>query len=484
MYKRKFNVLIVEDDNSISQYISNEFLKLGDDIEITIATCRNEAIKLLENNNNFFDYITLDLTLPINSDDFEKNPENGLHILSRISEISKGTPILILTATSTIDMIQDFLSHSCKADIWGDKEEISTIMHLSKLKINSLNEIINKIYTAFSKILSVEMRTNQSLTLPIEHDRLIRIFANSVGGSTVKIKKIGGGLSDAKVYAVEVEDINGAKIYNSICKCGEHVDISTDAQNYTKYINRLAPDASPRILGYYQFGAKSSYGVFYGFAENHNDSFFKAMCEKNISQELFTAIKSLFTPWYNASTNKNDTIANIRRMLINDEKTEELIKQYNIESCSKRFEKKNVTYKHSCIHSDLHGENILLNTESKKAVLIDYGDINEGAIILDIITLECSSLFHPSIKDYLDLGEWPTDIDINNWSNEQNYISNCPFPDSVTFCRSWLYELDIGNREIAAGLYSYSLRQLKYPETNKRVAISLIKKAYELYELS
>ena len=89
MYKRKFNVLIVEDDNSISQYISNEFLKLGDDIEITIATCRNEAIKLLENNNNFFDYITLDLTLPINSDDFEKNPENGLHILSRISEISK-----------------------------------------------------------------------------------------------------------------------------------------------------------------------------------------------------------------------------------------------------------------------------------------------------------------------------------------------------------------------------------------------------------
>lgn len=55
-------------------------------------------------------------------------------------------------------------------------------------------------------------------------------------------------------------------------------------------------------------------------------------------------------------------------------------------------------YKHSCIHSDLHGENILLNTESNKAVIIDYGDINEGAIILDIITLECSALFHPSIK--------------------------------------------------------------------------------------
>ena len=35
MHKRKFNVLIIEDNNSLSQYISNEFLKLGDDIEIT-----------------------------------------------------------------------------------------------------------------------------------------------------------------------------------------------------------------------------------------------------------------------------------------------------------------------------------------------------------------------------------------------------------------------------------------------------------------
>lgn len=123
MYKRKFNVLIVEDDSSLSQYISNEFSKLGDDIEITIATCRNEAIALLESNNNFFDYITLDLTLPIHTDDFEKKPENGLYILSRISELSRGTPVLILTATSTIDMIQDFLSHSSKVDIWGVKRK-------------------------------------------------------------------------------------------------------------------------------------------------------------------------------------------------------------------------------------------------------------------------------------------------------------------------------------------------------------------------
>ena len=484
MHKRKFNVLIIEDNNSLSQYISNEFLKLGDDIEITIAACRNEAIELLEINNNFFDYITLDLTLPITTNDFEKKPENGLHILSKISELSKGTPVLILTATSTINMIQNFLSHSNNIDIWGSKEKISTVSHLSKLEISSLHEIIQKIYIHFSKILSVEIRTFQSLDLPIEHDRLIRIFVNSVGGSIGKIKQIGGGFSDAKVYAVEVDDINGSKIYNSICKCGKDIDIDIDANNYKKYINRLAPDASPRIFGHYQFGAKSSNGVFYGFAEKHNDSYFQAMSENRISKELFSYIKSIFTPWHNTSTTKSDTITNIRRMLINDQKTEELIKQYDIENCSKTFEKKNVRYKHSCIHSDLHGENILLNTESNKAVIIDYGDINEGAIILDIITLECSALFHPSIKNYLDLGDWPTNIDIDNWNIEEQYIKDCPFPESVIFCRSWLKDLDIGNRELAAGLYSYSLRQLKYPETNKKVAISLIKKAYKLYELS
>lgn len=479
MSNRKFNVLIVEDEKDISEFIEAAFIKCCDQINITKVTSRDEAFRLFDS-GVFFDYVTLDLSIPNEPDNFEKDSANGMAVLGKIVELSHGTPILILTGTSTPDMIQDFLSNSSRVDIWGSGIERGTIEHLTKSKIGDLSNKIQEVYSEFYSILEVELIT-ENLSIPIKYDRILRVFINKLGGSLGTIHSIGGGMSKAKVYFVKIQDNSGCIIHNAICKCGPKEDINLDALNYDNFINRLRPEATPRKLGHLKYAASSSCGVLYGLAEEYEASFFKASLSVQLDDEIESAIKYMLGPWHSSSKQERKSIKEIRQQLVTDEVADELFSKYQL-SNAESFESKSVNCKVSCTHGDFHGENILLNVPSKKATLIDYGDVCEGVSILDPLTLECSFLFHPSTKG--SLSDWPKEQNIENWHDVDVYAEGCEFEKSIKFCRSWIRELGIGNRELAACLYSYSLRQLKYDDTNKGYAVALINVAYGLYEIS
>ncbi|UKA01951.1 response regulator [Photobacterium damselae] len=479
MSNRHFNVLVVEDDSDIADFIASTFKAECAQVNISIVSSRDEAFELL-GSGAFFDYVTLDLSIPDVSGSFEKDASNGLAVLGKVIEVSAGTPILILTGTSTPDMFQDFLGNSNQVDIWGTGKERGTIEHLTKTRIGELSDKIKKAYSEFSSILEVELLTGAE-SLPIEHDRLIRVFTNFYGGSLGEVRQIGGGLSVAKVYSVQIKDTSGCIIHRAICKCGPKEDIKVDADNYQSFINRLKPEATPRILGHFRYAAGSICGVFYGLAENYDDSFFGASLNVVLDEELETSIKSMLVPWHSSSRHVRKTIRDIRQQLVTDETATKLYEQFNLVEAH-AFESQGVNCKVSCTHGDFHGENILLDVPSKKATLIDYGDVSEGVSIIDPLTLECSFLFHPATIGKL--GSWPTKDNLANWENLDAYVDGCPVEKSIRFCREWAYEIGVGNRELAASLYSYALRQLKYDDTDKEIAISLIGASYRLYEQS
>lgn len=479
MSNRLFNVLIVEDDKELSEMIEDIFKNKCDQVHITKAFTRDAAFELL-NGDTFFDYVTLDLTIPNIDGSFEKDATNGMAVLGKITEVSSGTPVLILTGTSTIDMIQDFLSHASQVDIWGTGKTRCTIEHLTKLHLADLPDKIEQIYQEFSSILDVELVTH-SLILPTEHDRLLRVFINSQKGCLGNIRPIGGGLSKAKVYSVHIKDASGHTIHRAICKCGSKGDINSDADNYLNFINRLRPDATPRLLGHLKYSAGDCSGVFYGLAENYDESFFEASLNDNLNDELEASIKYMLERWHLNISQTRKSIKEVRSQLVSDDVAAELFTKFGLTEAP-AFESMAVLCKISCTHGDFHGENILLDVPSNRATLIDYGDVGEGISILDPLTLECSFLFHPSTQNRL--SGWPTQHNLDNWDNLNVYLDGCSFKRSIIFCRNWADEVGVGNRELAACLYSYSLRQLKYPDTNKDYAISLIKVSYRLYEQS
>lgn len=478
MSNHNFKVLVVEDEVDISDYIINIFTKIDDRVEVTIAKSRDQAFNFLDDSNQFFDFITLDLKIPIENDSFEKSPTHGLAVLGRCRLKAQGTPLLVFTGTSTVDMIAEFLASSHNLDVWAEGISRSTIDHLTKINMDKFKEKVTGIVNAVLRLSDIELNSCSG-SLPIEHDRLIRVFSKSQGGSRAKVTKIGGGLSNAKVYLVHVTNETGAIVHSAIAKCGPMKDISEDAENYDSKINRLRPEVTPRKLQHIEFSAMSNSGVFYGLATGYDRSFFKSVEEGVITSTIRQCVSGMLDRWHDTSSEQRISIKTIRQNLVDDETSELLKKRYRLDWAN-RFEESKVQANIGCFHCDLHGENILINIDRSSATLIDYGDVSEGSVTLDPITLECSFLFHPDIIKY----DWPTKTDIENWEDIDKYIENCPIAEDIRFCREWAKKIGTGPRELAACLYSYSLRQLKYEDTNKEIALNLLQASRRIYDQS
>lgn len=474
MSNRNCHVLCVEDEDEVRSFLLSELKEVSPKVEVTFATCRDDAVAMFEG-NHFFDFITLDLTIPTEAGSFEKSSKNGLAVLGAATSLSPGTPILILTGTSTPEMIAEFLRNSNNLDIWSSGDSRPTVSHLTKSNIAKLPLEIAPRVAAILALSEVELSYTFE-QLPLPHDRLFRIFAKKFNAVVVNINVIGGGYSDAKVYSLELHDARGVQLHRCVAKCGERTEIDVDAQNFDTYVGRLEPEATPRKLDHLRYGASDSSAVFYGLASSYPDSFFSA-CDKGlITPQIHSSLVSILSNWHDHPVQERKQIRDIRRSLLSDKHFDKLVEEYDLGKVLD-FEDNYLQCNISCIHGDLHGENILVSTEKSGSTLIDYGDVMTGCSILDPLTLECSFLFHAKSPG----SSWPSIDTLNKWSSLEEYLEGCPYSDDIRFCRQWITRLGVSNRELAACLYSYSLRQLKYRDTDKDRALTLINVAFDLY---
>ena len=147
------------------------------------------------------------------------------------------------------------------------------------------------------------------------------------------------------------------------------------------------------------------------------------------------------------------------------------------------FETREIQSHWGCAHGDLHGCNVLVSG-SDAIVLIDYGDVGEGPAALDPVTLELSLLFHPDGGETENGNEWPSIEQGKIWGDLDSYLVGCPFGEFVRECRRWAFGVAAGRREVAACAYSYLVRQLKYGDTNKELAMALLDGVRNFYEES
>lgn len=472
---------MVEDDEEISNHIVKKLQEIDAQIQMTVVTNRDDARELL-GGKKFFDLLSLDLTIPASRESSDKKIEYGNEVLHLCNSLAPGLPILILTASSTDDLVSDFLESSEKTDIWGEGQKRSTVGHALKRRLDEYDQKIEGIVQAIKDLRKIEInRTPDNLDIPIQDDRLIRIFARRNSGSRCDISKISGGLSGANVYRISLYNQAGNLIHNVIAKMADHETVSAENENYESYINRLRPEITPRRIEATVFGAMNIAAVFYGLAASHGTDFFGIVQENlnSIDKTLAQNIQSMTDKWCDASTEKSKTIKDVRQLLIDDASTKALIKKYNLGWASS-FESNYLQAKWCYIHGDLHGKNILINREQGKATLIDYGDVKEGPISIDPITLEFSLFFHPDGYDFEE--KWPSNEQAKKWYDLQEYIKGCPIPEIIKFIREWTRVVEAGKRERAASSYAYLLRQLKYGDSNKDLILALLEGAKNLYE--
>jgi CheY-like chemotaxis protein len=384
-------VLVVEDKAEFVDAIRSMLSELPGEPNVKVASSRDSALALIE--GEFFDLIILDLRIPTKDGGLDDTPLHGHAVFTKAREIAPGTPILVLTGSPVEDFVETLLRQKQDVDIWGEGRRVMTVDILKKYEFERGRTKLQPIAAAIRALGEIELH-REGITLRIEDDRLIRIFARKFGGARCVVSQLGGGLSNAVVVRLRVTDVGGARVHDAVAKLGSPSEIIDECDRFDRLVSRLDARATPRKLATLDHGARARAGIFYGLAEGFDHTAF----EMANGSDAFVAIlvrniEAATGRWLEDVAESRKTIREVRRRLLNDSDQAEILKTFPI-PWALEFESRKIQMRWAYVHGDLHGSNLLIASDGE-IVLIDYGDVGEGPASLDPVTLELSTLFHP-----------------------------------------------------------------------------------------
>lgn len=461
------HILVVEDDESFIEELRQIIADSGGPTLATFVTNRQDAKTKLE--SDYFDFAILDLRIPTAAGTTDFDPEHGKYVFHHVRKVSPGTKILVLTGSPSDDFIAPLLAQKHDADIWGEGVKVDTVEFLKKIELDQAPEKISRVVTAIHALSEIELHAD-GLNLSPGEDRLVRIFSKHLRAVTCSVHSIGAGKSGARPLRLQMYDQTGALIQEVVAKLGELPKMQDEDARYDEFVILLDPAATPRKMKLLEFGAGSMAGLFYQLANGHESSMFKVMAEKDaLAAKAVAATADALAGWSKGKNQERRSIASLRTQWVSDENAVELHAQYGLDWAAE-FESRVIQTRWCCVHGDLHGENILVSPEGG-VLVIDYGDVGFGAAAYDPMTLELSAVLQENPTRGPD---WPTADACRQWHNLDAYIMGCPMPEFIRACRAWSENLMVGRRELAACAYSYLLRQLKYPDTDKDRILALL----------
>lgn len=469
------HVLIVEDDDDFVDELRQIISGLPGTSDVRVARSRNEAYKMLE--EGFLDLAILDLKIPTVSGALDADPEHGHAVFHRIRNRAPGAPIFVLTGSPAEDFVAELLENQQQIDIWSEGRKTGTILFLKKYDIDKCPEKLAPIAQAIEHLSDVEL-ARVHIELNLAEDRLIRIFAKKFQCARCVVSRLGGGLSSARVIRLRITDSQGVQVHDAVAKLSTPAEVRREGECYDNYVTRLEPAATPRKIAVLEFGAHNLAGIFFGLADGFDESAFDvARSFPERSELVVRTVESATKRWIDGVPETRRSIKQIRQRLLSDESLTKIQCEFDL-NWIQDFEAREIQVRWACSHGDLHGCNILASDSG--TTLIDYGDVSDGPASLDPITLELSLLFHPDAPDTA--GQWPTIEQARAWGNLDAYLPGCPFSLFIRPCRDWALHVAAGNREMAASAYSYLVRQLKYKDTDKDLALALLDGVRSFYE--
>ena len=472
-------LLLVENDANFLSVLT-EALEAIHGLSFEIARSRDSALALVGHAE--FDLIVCDLGIPTQDGALDENKEHGLAVCVTAGSVVPGTPVLILSAFGTIDLLTQLLRSQRLNDIFGNGREYKMLEFVQKA---NLPEFVKRVETFGQQVAELDQteisNSPPTLVLTNREKRILKIFGRRHQGAIVQVSEIGGGLSRSRTFRLRVLDQNSAVKSLALGKLGALDDVKLESERYQKHVAPcLGVGAFTTLMDQVTGGAGSSGGIFYTLAFEYEDSLFDVLMKDpdRGANVVRNGLRQLLKRWWDGAFSRSLTVGDIRRELLADKAVLEASPALRGISWS-RFEEQKLQIRACCQHRDLHGLNVLVAGD--RPVLIDYGEVDIAAASLDPITLELSLIFHPGGKSVK--GDWPPIAQAEKWYNLEIYVQDCPVAEFVRACREWALEAKIGNRELYANAYAYCARQLKYPDTDHSLAGAIIKRTIKAFEV-
>lgn len=448
--------LLLEDDPAESRVIKRILAPHN----ITHIINLEQMANLCSDINLFFDYAVLDLSVPESFTELEPAEKNGIEAFRLFRKHFPGTPILILTGSTTTDYFTEIISHTSSVKVWGSNE-IHTVDYLRKNKLNDLPDVIDKIVMEVNSVKDITLYSSHSTYDPLSEKnkvkRLFSIIANKMNGFYVDVLPVSPGYSGAKIHLLDVMDEHKKTISKIIVKSGSLEKIHEESENYNNYVlARLDHSKFPPKVDTSLYGAKDITSIYYKFLDNNtNVSLFNYIGSGSFDLEKIKLSFNLTKEWRDNYKTELKTIGEVRKDFLSDEKLKELTVKFNLNWIAP-FEQRRVNFKMCFNHCDFHGGNVFINPSSSVCHVIDYGDIKMSPIAIDAICLELGFFYN---KDST-ISNWFMNAQTGSWADDDVFFSD-PDIAKLKVIRDWARE-SASPKEFLAAAYCYIIRQLKF----------------------
>jgi CheY-like chemotaxis protein len=473
-------ILLIEDNAGFAGEVERAIRAIPECDEIVWARSRDGALAALAAGS--FDLVILDRRIPSADDVLDDHPDHGWTVFQAIRTQSSGTPVWFLTGTEDADFAVDINNaHGRTEDLHGLRVPEQMYQVFWKRRIADCVRRIGEFAARRAALERIAVQPRPAtLALNADESRAIRICSRRHNGSLVDVTSLNGGLSNSRVLKVIVKAADMRVLVTAAAKVSSLAETTAEAEKYRTDISRLAPGGFPQLTERIDAGAGNTGGLFYGMVGDQVESLFDRIRAGHEGiAEVPSEIRAIMGTWYQGKRVEQIQISQIRRKLIGDT----VLHRHRAELEGidiAGIENRTIPTATCCQHGDLHCANVVFDGRGR-AMLIDFGDTGPSYAAVDPVTLELSTIFH-SQHATLPPG-WPTEENILEWTQVERVIAGCQFGPFISACRQWANGEAGSPDEVIAVAYAYAMRQLKYPDTNKRLARALIRSCIEYFRV-
>ena len=458
-------VLLVEDSDIVVEQVRGWLAASSPACELLVATNRDDALQVLTGTEDF-DLIVCDLNIPLREGSLDGREEYGMEVHAAARAHHRGTPCLFLTGHADDIDTHDELSAGGVDDIFGTGGLVPLVRLIRKLYSERAGDYIANMAEQTAALDAIALDRGQ-LELDAFDERAVRIFLRRHKAIRGELRPL-GGLSGARTFAVRAFDQDGVRRALAFGKVSTRAAIEDEERRFQQFVSvHLDPACLPVLAGHVLSGAGRRAGVFYSFAERYDRCLFDVVGEDpDRSVDVLAGLREAMAPWHNTGMQGTLDLRKLRKHGISDDQLHRWLPSlgpldlHAIETWS-------ATCPVGPQHGDLHGGNVLVDADGR-VLLIDFGDVERRCLGFDPVTLELSLIFHPDRPM-----DRPVSVDAcTRWANVEEFAEATPFPHFVRACRAWMTDA-AGEAAVMAIAYAHALRQLKYPDTPKDLAMAV-----------
>lgn len=457
-------ILLVEDDDTEAEAFADLMTRMGILAEIAHADSREAAVAALERDS--FDLLVLDLEIPSFTGSLDKNVNYGFAVYEKANSVLRGAPIAIVTGHRDERQTRAITAVRGPKNLFGLGEQPS-------LRVFYKDEIED--YLAWIRELAAQLAITEDIQIESEGEafvlsreqaRVLRIAANRFGCTRIAVSNL-SGYSDSLTVKASFYDADQHLRDTYVAKLDGLETVNDEALRFERIAGRL-PAAAFAPLGLSVVaGCGAVGGNFYTIEPDAPSLFEFALKSPSGAGQVVRRLQSLTEPWRAANNARVRLVRELREEALPDGS----MSSYRQRSRTpwREFENMTVALPYGLQHGDLHGMNVFARS-GPEPLIIDFGNVDTLPICCDPITLEFGSLFHKASP--VAASSWPTLTQARRWFDGEQYFVGCPIADFLRECRQWVTS-SADRIEIAAVVYSYALRQLKYDDTDEDIAMAI-----------